>query len=459
MQEPQARPCSGCQERDQRLESLHAQLLLQQQEIDRLRRQLDDLQRSQRRQAAPFRRRTSVTDPKRPGRPPGHPPAHRPPPPPDQIDQVLLAPLPACPHCHGPVVDRTTHVQYQTDIPPVRPVITQFDIEAGYCPHCHCHVQGRHPEQTSDAVGAAANQLGPRVLALAADLKHRLGVPYRKISIILDTYFGLRSCHAALVRGCERLARLGFPTFISLIGDLRDSRVVHTDDTGWRIGANNAWLWVFSGGPATVYFVTPSHGHEVPAAVLGDDFEGCLVCDGAKAFDPLPYFKSRCLGHILRRCAALGETLAAAEASDGQRLQGLLREAIDLGQRRDQLTAVGYGRRVQELENRLDAWLEAPRRRVSPELDRLVSHLCAHRGEWFVFLSEPDVPPTNNHAEQMLRPAVISRKVGGCNKTASGAVTHSILSSLLVTAERLGQCFVSWVTQSLRSNCLQPQPP
>ncbi|HEV3256607.1 MAG TPA: IS66 family transposase [Gemmataceae bacterium] len=438
---------------------MQAQVLQQQQAIDQLRRQLDDVQRQQRRQAAPFRRRKPVANPKRPGRPAGHLPAHRPPPTPDQIDTTLAAPLPACPHCHGPLDDRTVHVQYQTDIPPVQPLITQFNIEAGYCPHCQCHVQGRHPEQTSDAVGAAANQLGPRVLAFAADLKHRLGVPYRKIITILDEYFGLSACHAALVRGCERLARLGFPTFISLIGDLRDSRVVHTDDTGWRIGGHNAWLWVFSGAPGTVYLVTPSHGHEVPAVILGPDFQGYMVCDGAKAFDPLEYLKSRCLGHILRRCADLRETLSAREAADVQCLQALLREAIDLGQRRDALTAAGYARRRQEMENRLDDWLHAPRRQVSPELDRLITHLCAHRGEWFVFLEEPDVPPTNNHAEQMLRPAVISRKIGGCNKTESGAVTHSILSSILVTAQRLGQCFVSWVTQCLRGATLQPQPP
>jgi transposase len=431
----------------------------QQQELDQLRRQLDDLQRQQRRQAAPFRRRQAAANPKRPGRSAGHTPAHRPPPAPEQIDRTLLAPLPACPHCHGPLTDRAVHVQYQTDIPPVRPTVTCFHIEAGYCPQCQCRVQGRHPEQTSDAVGAAANQLGPRVLAFAADLKHRLGVPYRKVSAILGDYFGLSACHAALVRGCERLGRLALPTFVSLIGDVRESHVVHSDDTGWRIGGSNAWLWVFSGAAATVYLVTPSHGHEVPAAILGPDFAGYLVCDGAKAFDPLEYLKSRCLGHILRRCADLREALAGREAADVQRLQALLREAIDLGQRRDTLTAAGYGRRCQEMENRLDDWLEAPRRQVSAELDRLISHLCAHRGEWLVFLYEPDVPPTNNHAEQMLRPAVISRKVGGCNKTESGAVTHSILSSILVTAQRLGQGFVGWVTQWMRGASLQPQAP
>lgn len=48
------------------------------------------------------------------------------------------------------------------------------------------------------------------------------------------------------------------------------------------------------------------------------------------------------------------------------------------------------------------------------------NHIPAHRGEWLVFLHDPEVPPTNNHAEQMLRPAVITRKMGGCLKESWG---------------------------------------
>jgi hypothetical protein len=70
----------------------------------------------------------------------------------------------------------------------------------------------------------------------------------------------------------------------------------------------------------------------------------------------------------------------------------------------------GYARRVQEIENRLDDWLDGLPRSVSPELDRRDNHIRAHRGEWLVFLHDPEVPPTNNHAEQMLRLAVITRK-------------------------------------------------
>src|SRR5262249_61477950 len=88
--------------------------------------------------------------------------------------------------------------------------------------------------------------------------------------------------------------------------------------------------------------------------------------------------------------------------------------------------APGPPRRVQAVENRLDDWLDGLPRTISPELNRLDNHIRAHRGEWLVFLHDPEVPPTNNHAEQMLRPAVITRKVGGCNKTLWGALVHSV---------------------------------
>jgi transposase len=74
--------------------------------------------------------------------------------------------------------DPNVVVQYQTDLPPIVPIVTQFNIETDYCPCCRQSWQGRHPEQTSDALGAAGNTLGPVALTLAAEMKHRLGVSY-----------------------------------------------------------------------------------------------------------------------------------------------------------------------------------------------------------------------------------------------------------------------------------------
>src|SRR5262249_1431502 len=130
----------------------------------------------------------------------------------------------------------------------------------------------------------------------------------------------------------------------------------------------------------------------------------------------------------------------------------------DPARRREAMTSVGYARRVQEIEHRLDDWLDSLPRSVSPELDRLDNHIRAHRGEWLGFLHDPEVPPTNNHAEQMLRPAVITRKVGGCNKTLLGALVHGILSSVMLSCKRQGKRFLDLARRLWQSSDPQAVP-
>jgi hypothetical protein len=130
--------------------------------------------------------------------------------------------------------DPAVVIQYQTDLPPIVPIVTQFNIETGFCPCCRQHWQGRHPEQTSDALGAAGNTLGPVVLTMAAEMKHRLGVSYRKIADFLATYSDLHVAPATFVRAEQRLANLARPTYELLLEALRQS---HADGGAARGGA------------------------------------------------------------------------------------------------------------------------------------------------------------------------------------------------------------------------------
>src|SRR5262249_36679058 len=275
--------------------------------------------------------------------------ALRPVPTPEQVDRIIHVPLHECPTCHVPLCDPSVVVQYQTDLPPIVPLVTQFNIETGYCPCCRQHWQGRHPEQTSDAIGAAGNTLGPVVLTMAAELKHRLGVSYRKICDFLTTYADLHVAPATFVRAEQRLADLARPTYDLLLEALRQSHVVHADETGWRIGRLNAWLWVFSSKDVTIYAIRPSRGHDVPEDILGPEFNGSLVVVALKVYDVLAAARGCCNAPLPRRCKDLQDVVAGEEQPSLASLSALLQEAIDLARRREQLTPAGYARRVQEM--------------------------------------------------------------------------------------------------------------
>jgi transposase len=184
-------------------------------EVERLKAELEQSRRAGKRQAAPFSKGLPKADPKRPGCKSGHPPSHRPVPHPEQVDRTIEVPLPPdCPECHTPLGEApvTIHDQYQIDLPEPKPVVTRFRVPVARCPACYRRVQGRHHEQTSDALGSAAVQYGPRLLGLAADLKHRLGVSYRNCSSVLLTLTGVVVASAALVRSGHRLRRLAQPS-------------------------------------------------------------------------------------------------------------------------------------------------------------------------------------------------------------------------------------------------------
>ena len=190
----------------QQLASQGEQVATLQARVKELQKQLDTQTRASKRQAAPFRRtkKKPASEKQKPGRQAGHVRDARPAP--EKVDRTIPVPVDVCPDCRVPLADKTVHVQYQTDIPPVQPIVTAFQVEVGHCPCCGKRVQGQHPEQTSQALGAANHTLGPRTVALAADFKYRLGIPFRKIADLFGGAFGLSCCAGGLTRTTSRLA-------------------------------------------------------------------------------------------------------------------------------------------------------------------------------------------------------------------------------------------------------------
>jgi len=418
-------------------------------QVEQLQTQLETGQRAGKRQAAPFSKGAPKANPKKPGRKPGHPAAHRPKP--QAVNETEEAALPpTCPDCGGAVVEDKVEVQYQVDIPPVQPVVTQFNVHVGHCAACQRRLQGRHSQQTSEALGAAAVQLGPRALGLAADLKHAIGVPYGKIVKVLAQGFGLPSCRATWARADQRLAKRCLPLYSKLIEVLRRSQRACVDETGWKIGGKSAWLWVFTNEGVTLYWIDPSRGHEVVEQILGADFAGVLHCDCFLAYNPLSYTQQKCLQHLLRRCDELGTVKSGPAWKFSQRVAALLRGAIHLLHRwqQQQISAHGFGVARGKLEAALDRLLAG--QYTDADNARLAKLLRKHREELFRFLYDAAAAPTNAEAEREIRPAVAVRKLSACNRSPQGATTHAILTSVIRTCQKHGQSFLQLATELLQ---------
>jgi len=417
--------------------------------VKALQERLEAAQRAGKRQAAPFSKGEPKANPKQPGRKVGHPPTHRAKP--ERVDQVEDAPLPiVCPGCGGVVTEDKVEPQYQIDIPPVQPVITQFNVHVGHCVSCGQRLQGRHPQQPSDALGAAAVQLGPRALGLAAEAKHELGVPYGKISRFFASAFGLTVCRAAWARAGQRLAQRAQPVYHKLLEVLRASRRACVDETGWKVGGKLAWLWVFTNEAVTLYVIDPTRAHEVAERILGEDFTGVVHCDCFLAYDPLPYDQQKCLRHLIRRSDELTESQRGAAVKFSRQVAQLLRGAIRLKHRltAGQISPAGFRVARGRLEAALDRLLAG--RYTDPDNAKLAKLLRKHREQLLVFLYEEAVAPTNAEGEQEIRPAVAVRKMSACNRSWKGADVHAVLTSVIRTCRKHGQEFLELIIERLR---------
>ncbi|HEY5344180.1 MAG TPA: IS66 family transposase [Solirubrobacteraceae bacterium] len=405
--------------------------------VGKLEGSLEEARRAGKRQAAPFSRGEPKSAPGRPGRRSGvehgrH--GHRGPA--GEVDEELDAPLAARCDCGGEIEQERTEFQYQEELCEPRPVRRRFRVHIGKCACCGRRHQGRHPFQTSDALGAAGCMLGPRAVALATELNKELGLSPQKTAKALQR-FGIRVTAGGVVQAVARQARALEPTYEALIKGVRASPAVAPDETGWRINGQKAWLWAFAGENVTVYLIAPGRGYEHAEQILGEDFSGVLERDGWAPYRRFAKARHQtCAAHLLRRTAELIADSVAGQARVPHAARRILKDALALRdeRRQDVIDADEFALRVTDLNGRTDKLL-AMRPTHEPNR-RLLAHLSNEREHMFTFLAEPGVQATNWRAEQALRPAIVNRKSWGGNRTHKGARTQQITMSVIRTARQ-----------------------
>lgn len=408
------------------------------QERDRLKDELDLARRAAKRQAAPFSKGEPKSDPKRPGRKPGvryGRKGHRPIP--AKVDEEIPVPLPErSPCCGAAFENRHVEDQYQTEI--VRQTrVTCFHLHVGNCAKCGKRIQGRDPRQTSDAVGAAASQVGPEALSLAATLNKELGIPLGKTTAVLDKAFGLTLTPGGLSQALARLGKKCEPTYQDLLRQVRTGPSVTMDESGWKVGGHPWWLWVAVTSDTTVYGILPGRGFKEAARLLGAGFDGFLVHDGWHSYDQFTAADHQtCTRHLINRCDEMLATASPATAAFPRHVNAILLKGLDLRDRYAEGEISRHG--LASAAGRLGADMErllTPHYR-SPENQRFAKHLLHEYDRLFTYLNCPGLEATNWRGEQAVRPAVVARKVWGGNRTENGAHVQEVLTSVLRTSRQ-----------------------
>lgn len=381
---------------------------------------------------------------KKPGKPRGAPKGHRGAnrPLPDHVDVVEdIAPPQQCPHCgyHGvvPLVGESLS-HYIEDIPPIKPVVTEQRFQSGYCPQCGrlCY---------DPACTGPTTRVGPQLTALLAHMRETLGSSYRKLSRFSTEIAHIALTPSAVLALIARTATALVPFYDAVGSLLPHQSVLHIDETGWRMDGKRWYLWTFSNSHLVYFHADSSRARRVVTEHIGEDFQGLVISDFLAVYDRFAHTQ-KCLVHFLRDVR--DELAIVPQDKALQRLRLMLKVCIGEG-KRVQAMAPGAERTgaLTRLNARLDACaaMHSTHQRTQTLIDRLVKY----RHSLLAFIDYPEGKPTNNRAEQDLRPGVIFRKLSFGNRTEAGAHHHAVLTTVWENRRRHGADVMGFIVEVL----------
>ena len=359
-----------------------------------------------------------------------------------QAPDVIVRSRPsACSGCGEPLpLDRQRRVgrSQVIELPPVRPVVVEAWQYAARCRGCGARTKGAYPAGLEPT-----RTFGPGIEALLGYFHERHHVGYERLVEVCRDVFGLSISEGGIDLALRRLAERARPAYEALGAAVRASPVIGSDETGARVAGKTAWHWVFQTPDASYHVIVPRRNADVIAAFLGDTRPEGWVSDlWAPQVRVDADAHQLCLAHQIRDLTYAVEADGYAGRLWAIELRHLLGRAIHLHAIRATITPASFTLRRRRIENAVDrlvlrAFL--PEQPDTANARRLQTRYREHRASLFVFLDRPDVPPTNNAAEQDLRPAVIHRKVTGGHRSPRGAEASAIFTTLLATARKRGE--------------------
>lgn len=368
-----------------------------------------------------------------------HPGVFRQPPVPDENTIHHDVRLPECPFCgSGDLEDTGRYEDHLVeDIPEPRRELHRYRRHIQRCLRCDRECQGRGDLELPGA------HIGPRARLLAGYCRAYLGISLGKSDDLFHQLFGLDLSRAGTLGHIRWGGALFDPVVQELFVILRESPVIHADETGWRIDGKNVWAWCFSNPRLALFLIDHHRSAEVVKRALGESLPGVLVTDFYAAYSRIECRKQKCLVHLLRDLHELRDELSRWHVAQYvQPLITLFQDAIELANRRCRMSDRAYVAACGEIEKRLEMIIwQKPRQ---PDCQRINKRLVRHRFELLTFLEVNDVPADNNSGERDIRSIVAARNDGGVSRSDWGAKAFATLKSVIRTCQKNGRNFLEY---------------
>ena len=356
--------------------------------------------------APPLPKRES-TGRKRGGQP-GHPKHERTMLPPERITKTTELKTVACRRCRKVLTGNDPHplCHQVIEIPRMVATAEEFRLHSLFCEDCKLFTRAELPP--GDPVG----NFGPRLQAMTGLCSGEYHLSKRMVEEMASDFFDVDISLGSVSNLENDTSEALAEPVAEVAAHAKEAPLKHADETGWTEAKHRAWLWVVVTAHVVVFAIRRSRGAIVAKELLGVRFKGILHSDRWSAYNWVKTtMRQLCWAHLIRHFIGFED-----RGPEGERI-GLALQACC--QR-----MFHYWHRVRDGTLQRSTFQEYMRPIRQEILDLLrQGSLCGVKGvagrcreilvlkdALFTFVRVAGVEPTNNAAEQAIRPAVLWRK-------------------------------------------------
>jgi transposase len=324
------------------------------------------------------------------------------------VDEVVVLKPDRCSGCQAPLWgDDPLPFRHQViEIPPIQPVVTEYQWHHLVCPTCGARTRTPWPK------GVPSGTYGPRVHAMVALCSGSYRLSKRTTEQVMADVFRVPMSVGTISQSEKVTTEVLAEPVEEARAYVPAQPVAHLDETSWREGNKRAWLWVAVTSLVTVFAVRLSRRGQVARELLGKEFSGILVTDRYRAYNWYPVrWRQLCWSHLLRDFEAIRGRGGLCEEI-GEALLGQAHQMFEWWHRvrEGTLKRSTFRSYMTPLRREVERLLKVGSPCGVAKTEGMCREILKRREALWTFVQVEGVEPTNNIAERAIRPGVQWRK-------------------------------------------------